>query len=699
MSAQMMTMMTPEVMLAGLNHSGLELYAVAGSRLKSERGRQLRDQLRDVLRRTIAIEAVSGADYCAIAGSQGAGKTTLLALLYELPRHVLSPNAGVGEQVPLLVVEDPDIAAPTRVLRRISEDGVRATIADFPPDDQQWADALAGKDGATMIMVLRVPVRYFGGARRGFVLLPGYETKSRGNRVRQTLMREALVSAQGAIVVTDRTRLADEKNSAILADLAKHITAPIVVVAKSESLDPQSQMDLTKTAVDRLGALPGNVVFTGLDSRDVWLPRLTARLGTLTCNDSTRTRQLVALGEVLDALATVEDGIAEELDAEHLKSEITPAPWEGLIAEYDREARTVLESFEKELLQPMADHTDRAATRAKQHSRQNDGGLLNPIKNYFMNAYELDDRRRRSMRDAWQRERANALIAEVAHSAAHKAADKTVARVTRPGRRPSGGLGGKPTPRALTDARQAGESAPSRVQGWSELVLPEPLLRDLAVLAGATMQTEPKELLNAARVLPALALEAAALGLRGELSNVEQSDATGTATHQRTVGMLLNSLGEHRAVMIGLAALLGVDVMLDGSVDGTIATAGSIKAALMASGVSSGVATFAMGVGGLAAGTLIAINRVNEADRARIREINQTMAAYRDETIETAVSEARELLDQGRESLVRRGRELHRLDEAWTNRIWAGKVLADVREQRVRLERAIHSNPLAVLAT
>ncbi|MGB8021827.1 MAG: hypothetical protein WCF04_11415, partial [Candidatus Nanopelagicales bacterium] len=142
MSAQRVALDNPEVLLAGLNKSGLELYAVVDSRLKSEQCKELRGQLRDVLRRTITIEAISGADFTAIAGSQGAGKTTLLGMLYDLPPAILSPNAGVGEKVPLLVVEDRNVAVPTRVVRRLAEDRDRPTIEKLAPGDREWAAAL-----------------------------------------------------------------------------------------------------------------------------------------------------------------------------------------------------------------------------------------------------------------------------------------------------------------------------------------------------------------------------------------------------------------------------------------------------------------------------------------------------------------------------------------------------------------------------
>ena len=62
-------------------------------------------------------------------------------------------------------------------------------------------------------------------------------------------------------------------------------------------------------------------------------------------------------------------------------------------------------------------------------------------------------------------------------------------------------------------------------------------------------------------------------------------------------------------------------------------------------------------------------------------------------------SQVRDLLDLGRERLVTRGRELHRLDDAHIDRIWASKLLADVREQRIRLEREVRANPLPAVAS
>ncbi|MGB8021484.1 MAG: hypothetical protein WCF04_09680, partial [Candidatus Nanopelagicales bacterium] len=526
------------------------------------------------------------------------------------------------------------------------------------------------------------------------VLLPGYESRARANRVRQTLMREALVSAQGAIIVTDRTRLADEKNAAILADLAGHVTDPVVVVAKSESLDEDTRAQVARTAAARMGVSEADVVFTGLDDRDEWLPRLRSRLGALTANDSTRLNQLTALADALDALGDVEHGIAAELDAQQLKAELTPGPWDGLVAAYDQEARKAVLAFEKALATPLTKHTKSATDRATQDSERHEGGPWNPVKNFFTSEYKLDERRRRGMRDAWSAEKANGVIAQAAHSAAAERIRLLLSASPAPTGRPSSAL---KRPAAATPG---GHSTPTERAG-SELVLPEGLLRELSVLAGAAMTTRPeKELMTAARVLPALALEMAALGMEGTLSGIALKSVDGDQPEPRKVAaQLLDAVGEHRAAMVGLAGLLGADVIMDGSLDGAVATAAAIKAGLVSAGLPAAAATVAMSVIAVAAGTLVAVNEVNRADRARIREVYLTMNAYHGGTTTKSVEHLRGLLDVGRERLVARGRELGRLDDAHVDRIWAGKLLADVREQRVRLEREVRSNPLVVLAS
>lgn len=695
MRAQRLVLDSPEVLLAGLNRSSLELYGVVASRLNSPKAKELEESLRDVLRRTLAIEAISVADFIAIAGAQGAGKTTLLGMLYDLPSAILSPNAGVGEKVPLLVVEDSGVAVPTRLVRRLSGDSDRPIIVDAVPGDQEWADALRGADDSAMLLVLRVPVRYFGGAERGFVLLPGYETLARENRVRQTLMREALRSAQGAIVVTDRTRLADDKNAKILADLAGHVSEPVVVVAKSESLDTETRAETARVAAARFDVSEENVVFTSvdLDDRDEWLPRLQSRLEALTAKDSTRLNQLNALADALDALADVEQGIADQLDAQQLKAEVTPGPWDGLIAAYDQEARKAVAAYEKALAAPLNEHREAARSRAMEHSKRNEGGLWNPVKNFFTSEYNLDERRRTGMRDAWSAGQVNAVIAQAARSAAGERVSVVVS-----GRRAAPG---RPSAAGQLPSSQAAEGRPGPGDPvGSELVLQEGLMRELLVLAGATIDTRPDEILAAARVLPALALEVAGLGMQGSLSGIGLALAAGQEPDERGVAsQLLDAVGEHRAAMFALAGFLGADIAMDGDFDGPVATAAAIKAGLVGAGLSSAAAAVALVVVGAAAGALIAVNEVNRADRARIREIDLTLTAYRDETLAISISSVRDLLDLGRERLVARGRELHRLDDAHVDRIWASKVLADVREQRIRLEREVRANPLMVLGS
>ena len=56
------------------------------------------------------------------------------------------------------------------------------------------------------------------------------------------------------------------------------------------------------------------------------------------------------------------------------------------------------------------------------------------------------------------------------------------------------------------------------------------------------------------------------------------------------------------------------------------------------------------------------------------------------------------MLDRGHEALADRGRAWHRLDASTADRLAAGRVLAELRERRVLVERTVANHPIYGLA-
>jgi hypothetical protein len=126
-----------------------------------------RSDFRDDLRRAVRDCQMTGLLYdhtlVAIAGDQGAGKTRLMRLLYDLDTAWLDDNAGRGEYLPVLVLEDPGIVEVHGCIYRWNDEtnpgeprGEAVTAENFQKAVRNWMGMCWN------IPVLRVPERYFG---------------------------------------------------------------------------------------------------------------------------------------------------------------------------------------------------------------------------------------------------------------------------------------------------------------------------------------------------------------------------------------------------------------------------------------------------------------------------------------------------------------------------------------------------------
>jgi hypothetical protein len=139
-----------------------------------------RSDFRDDLRRAVRDCQMTGLLYdhtlVAIAGDQGAGKTRLMRLLYDLDTAWLDDNAGRGEYLPVLVLEDPGIvevhgcASIAGTMRPIQEN--RVVRPSLPKISRKRCGTGWGCAGTRFFAF---PSGTLAHKNRGFLLLPGYE--------------------------------------------------------------------------------------------------------------------------------------------------------------------------------------------------------------------------------------------------------------------------------------------------------------------------------------------------------------------------------------------------------------------------------------------------------------------------------------------------------------------------------------------
>jgi hypothetical protein len=244
---------SPELLLQGLNAALRELRGAIDILDDSE----LSEQLAPAMRSLSLAEVLGKESIIAIGGAQGAGKTTLLRAIYQLEgpdAEWLKPNRGQGERMPVLVIEEQGrktVEGYVRSLTKGPSDLYKVT--EVPVSVEGFHRATRDPEPSELLPVLRVPQRFFQRSHQAWLLLPGYEKEERQNREWQRLMRQALVAASGCVIVTDETRMANQRQRDIVQDmLSKELggSQTLVVISKTESLrsDLQAQQTLRDTA-------------------------------------------------------------------------------------------------------------------------------------------------------------------------------------------------------------------------------------------------------------------------------------------------------------------------------------------------------------------------------------------------------------------------------------------------------------------
>jgi hypothetical protein len=302
-------MRTPEIMLTELN-ANLRRLRGACSVLDNE---EIYEKLLGVMRRLLLAEVLSNTWILAVGGSQGAGKTSLMSYLYKC-QNWLPSNEGRGEKMPVLVVENKQRTEPQGYIRRLQKNETSGVfeVKDVEVDVTTFNRAICDPNAEELLPVLQVPSRYFKRDNQAWLLLPGYEKQDRANKSWQELMRQAMISAGGCIVVTDQVRMANQQQLEIVRDMLSNELRhckPYIVISRTEKYrhDFEQQAELRKSAQATFQIEPEcadkNIILTGVDDDEYMnqcQPKLQRAIDELNFNgQSNRVSQVSLLSEIL----------------------------------------------------------------------------------------------------------------------------------------------------------------------------------------------------------------------------------------------------------------------------------------------------------------------------------------------------------------------------------------------------------------
>ena len=480
-------------------------------------------KLKLVTRQLTLTDVLSNQAVIAVAGSQGAGKTTLVKMLYNLDDTWLSGNEGRGERSPLLIVESEAAQSPSgRILVQVMESKSgqdRYVQREIDASPKDFVRALQGDYPGQLLPKLVVPTKYFDGFAGGFLLLPGHEKRTRFNDPWQSLMRQSLLGADMCVIVTDETRLANCEQDQVIQDYRRDLdgSVPIVVISKTEGQSQGKLRDLRSSAALTFGIAADlaqtRVICSGVnpETADGWKSQLASAVQDLPrVQQSFRARQLQAMQDTLnDDLSQILADIDMLAREKSLCCAVFGGPTPKILEAFDAGRAEVRRDYVRAIKSALDCYGDASMKRALKALSEREEGGFNTVKNSWRWLSTTSGERETLLPkyavDAWQQP----WIYEPSHTQhfghAHQeilgtismdrlGAPKSVRSYRPPGRSPQQDLG-----YFGTGHQSCLWKRPSRrqVQDLGLLFAPE---------TTGNLQSS-KEMLDAVRLLPAIALE------------------------------------------------------------------------------------------------------------------------------------------------------------------------------------------------
>lgn len=724
---------TPEVLLNQINRRLLTLRGAVDSYLEN---RNLAESLTQVTRKLLIAQMLNDNFLISIAGSQGAGKTTFLQSLYKFDDSWIRGNEGRGEKSPVLILERDGITEPEGWIEELSFDsnGRLSITAERRITKDEFQEALKGNLANQIIPKLYVPTQFFGGSDRGFILLPGYETKDSNNAAWQELMRQSLIGSAMCIVVTDETRLANDGQKKILRDMYSHYLEganPIVVVSKTEnkSLQDREELRLSAAEVFQIAECDAvaRVVCTGTGAvfEDEWRPVFVEKLHCFSEVASTvRNRQLDHLGEILRSeLTDVLDEIRDALRQKDITSD-EAKDYELIMTAFDKSKGKLRKAYEKQLKEALNNFADDAAKAAVKDYIGTEEGFVNgfrKVKRFCLTSTgEREEIHSSRIINAWKGGAGKGFYSHHVDVLGHITSPK---------------LGLPAVPSSMVTTGSRGQHLLGYGDEKQTLV---PTLLDGEVQKNIYALFFPdregslalnKEAERAVGMLPVLGLEFARIanifpetvGIdAGTLQPTDLKVAMGNI--EKDFGFLSKTQSD---VIKAIAMMLAVDGAADGKIDtipvlfnalfgaaaapasaaaagGTAAAAGGATAtgggaAVVASGAAATACTVAA-VAGVALLT-VAVTRELQRQDAEQRDLcRRIVYSIRDKHYEHYLSSFDDLMDTLREALDARLRVRYHMDEKLMWHDHVAKPLADVRSLKADMLEAIGGSPFAFMA-
>lgn len=326
-----------------------------------------------------------------ISGLQGAGKTTLMKNFYGMDGPYLVPTRGRGERIPVLITEKPGITEPVMHVIKI-EKGIDGQYMqqNVEINGEDLDRALDGDNAKVMYLELYVPCQHTFNEGISFVLLPGFEKK---NDYWNSLIEFSVNSSDAAVFVFNETSFSNADNDRYLRQIEEKFGNNLVYAISGSDGSPDGNKEVKEICMQAL-SIPlyeeDRVVcvgeYTEAEKNQEWIRKFKDALEKYAYRE---TQQIQKNSEYVDKeISDIQDALYRILYIlnEDNGAEIHSHQNDVLLRAFDRALKDKRKVIEKNLDEEFSEAYSRSIESLEQRYKaqdENPKGKLGVLKRYF----------------------------------------------------------------------------------------------------------------------------------------------------------------------------------------------------------------------------------------------------------------------------------------------------------------------------
>lgn len=189
-----------------------------------------------------------------VSGLQGVGKTTMMRKFYGLTEDLLPGTLGTGEKLPVIFTEKEGVTSPELYVRKIVKSDGHYSVMNEKADPRNYDNLSKGTDEEILYLEYYLPYKYTYSENVSFMLLPGYEEKKDQWR---ELIDFAVHSSYSAIFAFNESTFATSDCERLLKNVNETFGGNLVYAITNGDISPDNNESVKKTVIEALN-IPAN---------------------------------------------------------------------------------------------------------------------------------------------------------------------------------------------------------------------------------------------------------------------------------------------------------------------------------------------------------------------------------------------------------------------------------------------------------